>query len=81
MLLYRWPDEKGDLYVLIDIEMPDQDWLSSIDRNVLVSVLPPKRTDVDQQPDSFEETLCVPGLFRLAQAKATCSASIHTPVY
>jgi DnaJ family protein A protein 2 len=34
MPLYRRPDEKGDLYVLIDIEMPDQDWLSSIDRNV-----------------------------------------------
>jgi DnaJ family protein A protein 2 len=55
MPLYRRPDEKGDLYVLIDIEMPDQDWLSSIDRSVLVSVLPPKRTDVDPQPDIVDE--------------------------
>ena len=39
MPLYRRPDEKGDLYVLIDIEMPDQDWLSSIDRNVSLSAL------------------------------------------
>jgi len=55
MPLYRRPDEKGDLYVLIDIEMPNQDWLSSIDRNVLISVLPPKRTDVDPQPDIVDE--------------------------
>ena len=77
MPLYRRPDEKGDLYVLIDIEMPDQDWLSSIDRNVslsalifshesksevgliysqvLISVLPPKRSDVDPQPDIVDE--------------------------
>ena len=34
MPLYRRPDEKGDLYVLLDIERPDQDWLRSIDRNV-----------------------------------------------
>jgi DnaJ family protein A protein 2 len=39
MPLYRRPDEKGDLYVLIDIEMPDQDWLSSIDRNVSLSAV------------------------------------------
>ena len=34
MPLYRWPYEKGDFYVLMVMEMPDQDWLSSIDRNV-----------------------------------------------
>ena len=39
MPLYRRPDEKGDLYVLIDIEMPDKDWLSSIDRNVSLSTV------------------------------------------
>ncbi|KAF8802547.1 DnaJ-domain-containing protein [Phlegmacium glaucopus] len=61
MPLYRRPDEKGDLYVIFDIEMPDQEWLASINRNVLASVLPPKRTDVDPQPNivdeaSFEES-------------------------
>ena len=39
MPLYRRPDEKGDLYVLIDIEMPDQDWLTSIDLNVSFSAV------------------------------------------
>ena len=34
MPIYRRPDEKGDLYVILDIEMPDQAWLTSIDRNV-----------------------------------------------
>lgn len=39
MPLYRRPDEKGDLYVVIDIEMPDQEWLASIDRNVSLSAV------------------------------------------
>lgn len=39
MPLYRRPDEKGDLYVLIDIEMPDQGWLASIDHNVSLLVV------------------------------------------
>jgi len=37
MPLYRRPDEKGDLYVLFDIQMPDQEWLASIDCNVSLS--------------------------------------------
>lgn len=61
MPLYRRPDEKGDLYVILDIEMPDQEWLASIDCNVLASVLPPGRIDVNPQPNivdeaSFEES-------------------------
>lgn len=39
MPLYRRPDEKGDLYVLLDIEMPNQEWLASIDRNVSLSAV------------------------------------------
>jgi DnaJ homolog subfamily A member 2 len=39
MPLYRRPDEKGDLYVLFDIEMPDQNWLTSINRNVSLSAV------------------------------------------
>jgi len=55
MPLHRRPGENGDLYVILDIEMPDREWLTSIDRNVLASLLPPKRTDVDILPNVVNE--------------------------
>lgn len=34
MPIYKRPDHKGDLYVLFDIEMPDEEWYRSVDRQV-----------------------------------------------
>ena len=34
MPIYKRPDEKGDLYVVFSIEMPTEDWLSTIDVQV-----------------------------------------------
>lgn len=34
MPTYKTPDVKGDLYVVLDIEMPTQDWLRTIDLTV-----------------------------------------------
>jgi DnaJ homolog subfamily A member 2 len=34
MPVYRRPDEKGDLYVIFHIEMPDENWLKSVDVKV-----------------------------------------------
>lgn len=34
MPIYKRPDHKGDLYVLFDIEMPDEEWYKSVDRQV-----------------------------------------------
>lgn len=31
---YKHPDHKGDLYVIFDIEMPDEQWLKSVDKKV-----------------------------------------------
>ncbi len=31
---YKHPDQKGDLYVIFDIEMPDEQWLKSVDKKV-----------------------------------------------
>lgn len=34
MPIFRRPDEKGDLYVVFQIEMPDDKWLSNVDVQV-----------------------------------------------
>jgi len=34
MPVYRRPDEKGDLYVIFHVEMPDENWLKSVDVKV-----------------------------------------------
>lgn len=34
MPVYKQPQEKGDLYVIFDIEMPSQDWLQTVDLKV-----------------------------------------------
>ena len=34
MPVYRRPDEKGDLYVIFHVEMPDESWLKSVDVKV-----------------------------------------------
>lgn len=34
MPIYKNSDAKGDMYVVLSIEMPDEHWLSSIDQNV-----------------------------------------------
>jgi DnaJ family protein A protein 2 len=34
MPTYKTPDVKGDLYIILDIEMPSPEWMSSIDITV-----------------------------------------------
>jgi DnaJ family protein A protein 2 len=34
MPIHKRPDEKGDLHVILDLEMPSNDWLKTIDRRV-----------------------------------------------
>jgi DnaJ-class molecular chaperone len=34
MPMYKHPDQKGDLYVILDIEMPEPEWLEEVDRKV-----------------------------------------------
>jgi DnaJ family protein A protein 2 len=34
MPTFKNPDHKGDLYIVLEIEMPDPEWLRSIDRAV-----------------------------------------------
>ncbi|KAJ4480078.1 hypothetical protein J3R30DRAFT_3468087 [Lentinula aciculospora] len=55
MPVYKRPDTKGDLYVLFDIEMPSEDWLRSVDRQTLANLLPPKKPEMQPQPEIVDE--------------------------
>ncbi|KIL64242.1 hypothetical protein M378DRAFT_106405 [Amanita muscaria Koide BX008] len=55
MPVYKSPGQKGDLYVMISIEMPDESWLKKIDTRALASVLPPKKPELDPYPEKVDE--------------------------
>lgn len=61
MPIYKRPDEKGDLYVVLSFEMPDESWFNTINKQALESILPPRKRDIDPLPSvvddvAFEET-------------------------
>ncbi|KAL4066704.1 hypothetical protein J3A83DRAFT_4098420, partial [Scleroderma citrinum] len=51
MPTFKNPDHKGDLYVVLEVEMPDARWLQSIDQEALARLLPPKKADLDPAPE------------------------------
>jgi len=55
MPIYRRPDEKGDLYVVFQIEMPDEEWRASVNVQAVEALLPPKRVNVDPKPEVVDE--------------------------
>ncbi|KAG6898197.1 hypothetical protein C0992_003309 [Termitomyces sp. T32_za158] len=55
MPIHKRPAEKGDLYVIISIEMPDDEWLKTIDKKALESLLPPKRKSPEPLPEVVTE--------------------------
>lgn len=55
MPTYKNPDNKGNLYVVFDIEMPDAAWMNSIDRKLLEQLLPPKKADIAPSPGVVDE--------------------------
>ncbi|KAG5720934.1 Chaperone protein dnaJ 2 [Termitomyces sp. T112] len=61
MPIHKRPEEKGDLYVILSIEMPDDEWLKTIDTKALELLLPPKRKNPEPLPNvvtqaNFEES-------------------------
>lgn len=34
MPFHKTPDHKGNLYVILEVDMPDEDWLQTVDRQV-----------------------------------------------
>ncbi|KAJ7039577.1 hypothetical protein C8F04DRAFT_1085763 [Mycena alexandri] len=60
MPVHKQPDTKGDLYLTFTIEMPDDEWLKTVDRKTLLSLIPPKKMDIEPRPEvvstaAFEE--------------------------
>jgi DnaJ family protein A protein 2 len=45
MPVHKNPDQKGNLYVVIHIDMPNENWLKSIDRRVIRNIFISERTD------------------------------------
>jgi len=50
MPIYKQPDTKGDLYLTFTIEMPDDEWLKTVNQETLLSLIPPKKTDIEPRP-------------------------------
>jgi DnaJ family protein A protein 2 len=55
MPVYKNPQQKGNLYVVIHIDMPDENWLKTIDRTALESMLPPKTMEMSPRPSVVDE--------------------------
>ncbi|KAG1747085.1 uncharacterized protein EDB91DRAFT_1245535 [Suillus paluster] len=55
MPTHKHPDQKGDLFIVLDIEMPDAQWLQSVDKPALERLLPPKKLDMDPMPEIVDE--------------------------
>ncbi|KAH7925478.1 DnaJ-domain-containing protein [Leucogyrophana mollusca] len=55
MPTYKNPDQKGDLFVVLDVEMPSASWLSTVDQNALAQILPPKKAEIDPAPAMVDE--------------------------
>ncbi|KAI1797293.1 DnaJ-domain-containing protein, partial [Ganoderma leucocontextum] len=52
---YKTPDHKGSLYVMLEIDMPDESWLKTIDSQALAVLLPPKKPEMDPKPTVVDE--------------------------
>ncbi|KAI0768127.1 DnaJ C terminal domain-containing protein [Trametes elegans] len=55
MPVYKTPDIKGNLYVILEIDMPDENWLKTIDPQALGGLLPPKKPEMDPKPAVVDE--------------------------
>nr|VWO95890.1 Uncharacterized protein [Ganoderma boninense] len=52
---YKTPDHKGNLYVMLEIDMPDENWLKTVDIQALAAILPPKKPEMDPKPAIVDE--------------------------
>lgn len=55
MPVYKNPDQKGNLYVMLEIDMPDEDWLRAVDKAAVERLLPPKKPEMDPRPEIVDE--------------------------
>jgi len=55
MPTYKNPDARGNLYIVLEVEMPTEDWIRSVDQTALAALLPPKKTDIEPLPEIVDQ--------------------------
>ncbi|EPT01713.1 hypothetical protein FOMPIDRAFT_1161263 [Fomitopsis schrenkii] len=55
MPIHKSPDQKGNLYIMLEIDMPDEEWIQHVDRTALEGLLPPKKPEMDPRPEVVDE--------------------------
>ncbi|KAI6025591.1 hypothetical protein F5J12DRAFT_809038 [Pisolithus orientalis] len=55
MPAFKNPDQKGDLYIVLEVEMPDAEWIRNVDTAALAKLLPPKKAQIDPAPEIIDE--------------------------
>ncbi|KAL6302474.1 DnaJ-domain-containing protein [Sparassis latifolia] len=55
MPVYKNPDQKGNLYVVLEVDMPDETWIKAVDKAALGALLPPKKSEMDPKPSVVDE--------------------------
>ncbi|KIJ52545.1 hypothetical protein M422DRAFT_776175 [Sphaerobolus stellatus SS14] len=56
MPVYKQPDQKGDLFVVLTVEMPTEQWLKTVDADALLKLLPPKKPEIVPTPAVVDES-------------------------
>ncbi|KAI0767920.1 hypothetical protein BC629DRAFT_876310 [Irpex lacteus] len=55
MPVYKNPDQKGQLYVVFEVDMPDAEWVRTVDKTALAALLPPGKPEMDPKPAVIDE--------------------------
>ncbi|KAI0701331.1 hypothetical protein BC835DRAFT_1323461 [Cytidiella melzeri] len=55
MPIYKNPDQKGQLYVVFEVDMPDEEWCRTVDKTALEALLPPGKPEMDPKPAVIDE--------------------------
>ncbi|KAG8970252.1 hypothetical protein FRC03_010442 [Tulasnella sp. 419] len=55
MPIYKRSDQKGDLYIQFEVDMPPDGWLQGVDVKSLEQLLPPKKADLVPRPAIVDE--------------------------
>jgi len=55
MPTYKNPDARGNLYIVLNVEMPSEDWMNSVDHKALAALLPAKKADIEPLPEIVDQ--------------------------
>ena len=70
------PDQKGQLYVILEVDMPDEGWLASIDQKacdfpfLILRSSPPEDLDIDATSNTILKTDILPIFYSLQALEA-----------